>query len=233
MQFEQYQKLALKTESVPASLHINQYALLSVLDIAIAATKIADLAKRKLYYGKDFPQEQLVGELKGLFASVRSFKDLAAADSNGAINNPEGPHGELLADEFRGISLDKLNIRLLHGALGLFTESGEQLEALRVQFLGKGLDKVNFAEEVGDTNWYDAVLKDELAKLAAADGKSINDATIRLSNITKLQGNAKLKGRYAEGDFNVIDALNRNLARERALLESSDDSAAVADTKVA
>lgn len=236
MQFDQYQALALKTESKPTSLQIDQVAFLAGLDIFISVTKVADLMKRKLFYGQDIPKADLLSHLTFMNGMVNYLGAAAKNDTTGAINLPT-PQADLaldqLPEDMRGVNLNNLNIRLLHAALGIFTESGEQLEALREQYLGRGLDMTNFAEEVGDVNWYDAVVKDELSKLTSGSSAQINDHTIRLSNINKLQGNSKLKGRYSTGDFDVMDALNRNLAAERTLLESSDDSAAVVDTKVA
>lgn len=46
---------------------------------------------------------------------------------------------------------EESNIRLLHGAIGLATESGEFLDALKKHiYYGKELDRVNLAEELGD-----------------------------------------------------------------------------------
>lgn len=52
--------------------------------------------------------------------------------------------------------------RLLHGAIGLVTETAELLDSLKKTiFYGKPLDKVNIIEELGDILWYlSLVLKD-------------------------------------------------------------------------
>ncbi|MEM7646918.1 MAG: nucleoside triphosphate pyrophosphohydrolase family protein, partial [Pseudomonadota bacterium] len=55
------------------------------------------------------------------------------------------------------------NQRLLHGGIGLATEAGEFLDALKKHvFYGKELDRVNLREEMGDIFWYCAVIADEL-----------------------------------------------------------------------
>lgn len=94
--------------------------------------------------------------------------------------------------------------RILHGAVGLATESGELLDGLKKSlFYGKQIDFVNMAEEVGDSLWY-------LAIICSALGITMEDAMSR--NI------AKLKARYPD-KFTQEKALNRNLEAERAILE--------------
>jgi NTP pyrophosphatase (non-canonical NTP hydrolase) len=93
--------------------------------------------------------------------------------------------------------------RLLHAGIGLSTESGEFLDALKKHiFYGKELDKVNLAEEVGDLFWYIAIVADEL-------GFKIEDVMER--NITKL------KARYGE-KFSEERAEKRDLDTEREIL---------------
>lgn len=94
--------------------------------------------------------------------------------------------------------------RLLHAGIGLSTEAGEVLDALKKHiFYGKELDKVNLAEELGDLFWYMAILADELG----IEFESVMDR-----NITKL------KARYGE-KFSEEKAENRDLDKEREILE--------------
>lgn len=94
--------------------------------------------------------------------------------------------------------------RLLHAGIGLSTESGEFLDALKKHiFYGKELDKVNLAEEMGDLFWYMAIVADEL-------GFEFEDVMTR--NITKL------KARYGE-KFSEEKAENRDLQTERKILD--------------
>lgn len=97
------------------------------------------------------------------------------------------------------------NIRLLHAAMGLSTEAGELLDALKKHiFYGKALDQTNLFEEVGDLLWYMAIMADEL-------GFSFEKAMEK--NIEKL------KARYGD-KFSESAALHRNLAKETQILES-------------
>lgn len=97
-------------------------------------------------------------------------------------------------------------IRLLHGGIGLATESGEFLDALKKHiFYGKPIDVANLGEEMGDLFWYIAVICDELG----ADFKSIMQ-----TNIDKLQA------RYGD-KFSEHRATERNLDAEREILENA------------
>lgn len=93
---------------------------------------------------------------------------------------------------------------LLHGAIGLATESGELLDALkRALYYGGTLDRTNLIEELGDLEWYMAVIRDALG---------VDQAEVQRINVEKL------KARYPE-KFSSEDALERNLAAEREVLE--------------
>jgi NTP pyrophosphatase (non-canonical NTP hydrolase) len=98
--------------------------------------------------------------------------------------------------------------RLVHGMVGLCTETGEIQDALKRHFFyGKPIDPVNLKEELGDVMWYIAIMCDEL-------GISLGD--VMEANI------AKLEKRYA-GGFTEQKAVNRDLETERAVLESKKE----------
>ena len=98
------------------------------------------------------------------------------------------------------------NQRLLHGGIGLATEAGEFLDALKKHlFYGKELDRVNLSEELGDLFWYCAIIADEL---------NVPIAEIMDTNIKKL------KARYGE-KFTEKAADQRDLKSERAILEGT------------
>ena len=98
----------------------------------------------------------------------------------------------------------KVTVDVLHGALGISTEAGEILDAVKKSiFYGKPFDLVNLQEEIGDCFWY-------LAILAKEAGMSFED--IMAQNI------AKLKARYPD-KFTEEKALNRDLEGERSVLE--------------
>lgn len=94
--------------------------------------------------------------------------------------------------------------RLLHAGIGMATEAGEFLDALKKHiFYGKELDRVNLKEEMGDLFWYLAIACDEL---------DVEFEPLMERNI------AKLKARYGE-KFSETKAEKRDLATEREILE--------------
>jgi NTP pyrophosphatase (non-canonical NTP hydrolase) len=96
---------------------------------------------------------------------------------------------------------------IIHGIEGCGTEAGELLDALkRAQFYGTPLDKTNIKEELGDLQWYIALLCDHY-------GWTQED--IISTNV------AKLRARYPEG-FSQIAAEVRNLDKEREVLERQE-----------
>lgn len=94
--------------------------------------------------------------------------------------------------------------QLIHAFLGLASEVGELADMLKKHIIyGKTLDEVNVLEEVGDLAWYQALA-------LTAVKRTLEDC---------LQTNInKLKARYGD-KFSQHAALNRDLAKERAVLE--------------
>jgi len=98
---------------------------------------------------------------------------------------------------------DKM-VDLLHAGIGLATESGEFLDALKKTiYYGKVLDEVNLAEELGDLLWYIALA------LRASDTDFDEQMQINID---------KLKARFPD-KFTEYHAENRNLEAERKILE--------------
>jgi NTP pyrophosphatase (non-canonical NTP hydrolase) len=97
-------------------------------------------------------------------------------------------------------------VRLLHAGIGLYTEAGEFFEAL-INYLANGeLDKYNLAEELGDTCWYVAI---------GSDATNVPLDNIFQTNIDKLR--ARFPNKFTE-----YDSLNRDLDKEREILEDTD-----------
>jgi len=93
---------------------------------------------------------------------------------------------------------------LLHAALGLATEVGEFVDALKKHiFYGAPFDRINAIEELGDILWYVA----EGAEALNCDLSVVMEANI-----------AKLRTRYPE-QFTSDKAVNRDLKAEAAVLK--------------
>jgi len=99
-------------------------------------------------------------------------------------------------------------IRLLHGILGKIDEAGELAIAFR-DFLmdGDTIDPVNIIEEVGDSQWYDAII----CKWLGFDSFD----PIQIANYKKLVA------RYPDLTWTQGHALNRDLGKEYEALEDA------------
>ena len=96
-----------------------------------------------------------------------------------------------------------LKLRLLHVGMGLATEAGEFMDALkRYVFYGKELDTVNLIEELGDVTWYLRI---------ACDVLGVSLAEVIQKNVDKL------RKRFPD-KFTEDKAVNRDLEEERAAL---------------
>lgn len=98
----------------------------------------------------------------------------------------------------------KINDRLAHGIIGISTEGGEMLGALKKSmFYGNQLDIANLKEEMGDVLWYIALLCDEL-------GVSIE--------LLMKQNIGKLRARYPD-KFSKEDSDHRDYDKEAKAME--------------
>lgn len=95
------------------------------------------------------------------------------------------------------------SVDIIHGIIGKITEAGELAEALLKCFDGQKLDIANLLEEVGDGQWYDAII-------CQAIGTTFDQ--VQRTNIDKLR--ARFPNKFTEYDAN-----NRNLGIERQILE--------------
>lgn len=96
---------------------------------------------------------------------------------------------------------------ILHGAIGISTEAGELLDAIKKHiYYGKKLDLINVKEEIGDIFWYTALICSRL---------NVSFEEIMRTNIEKL------KARYPN-KFTEDKAINRDIERERSILENEE-----------
>jgi hypothetical protein len=203
---------ALRTESVPTQLDINEVALHAILELAIAAGILVDQAKRRLYYNSAaktvlLDKDKMLGALATLHG-LSGF--LGHALQNDEMDFDTRLEPQALTAMTEGMKeggnfqLANLDVRLTHAALGCFTESGELLEAIKAQYETGIIDRVNFGEEIGgDISWYQAIGID-------AAGLDLDDQ--RAKNIEKL------RIRFPD-KFSSENAITRDLTAERAALE--------------
>jgi NTP pyrophosphatase (non-canonical NTP hydrolase) len=95
-------------------------------------------------------------------------------------------------------------VRMLHASMGLATEAGEFVDAMKKWlFYGKDPGRANLEEELGDILWYVALAADELG--------------VTFEDLMK-KNDAKLEARYGPA-FSEEKAINRDLKKELKVLE--------------
>lgn len=210
MDFKDFTKQALATESVPASLNVNPTFLALVYTLGIEVTNLADMVKKQLAYGKTLDEDKArhhLGNIAGIAALIESEVIQYANETDPSLtfsikkHNANGESmGPYVAADFP--------VRQNHAFLGSFTEAGELLKAQMDAIMrNEPVDKVNIAEEYGDADWYKAVAFDEFG----IDEQDSRNAILR-----------KLALRYQGGKFDQKAALNRDLTAERSALEGKD-----------
>ena len=150
----------------------------------ISAANALDRYKKLLFYGEDTNKQR--------FKDIASIKD-----------------GYTITDAMSTDNESEIKARyILHAILGIMTEAGELAEAVHAALVGNNsLDLVNLSEEIGDLQWYEAMM-------ARALGTTFDD--IQRQNI------AKLRARFPD-KFSTEKANDRDLEKERGILETALD----------
>lgn len=194
-----YLEGVLETESKPESISFSHDGTMHVLGLIGAVAEVSNQTKRAMFYKK--PVDKLVLE-EALGIVINSAHKLLSALADGSLADHRG---------VPPLQFAHLNKRVLHGVLGLSSETGEIAEALVEAWDDEApLDRVNVSEECGDHTWYLGIIMDEIG---------VDFPVVFQQNNTKLLD--KKAGRYQRGAFDVDGAIKRNLAAERDLLESS------------
>ena len=192
MDLYEFQKLAIRTESVIDDVIIKKDEFLYLIEAFAVLGDMLDCYKKKIFYKKDTKYDET------FLLSLRKLQNLTFNISYAHDQEPE------LVEH-----ISNKQSRVLHGMLGVCTESAELAQILHKFVEDGSLDIVNLMEEMADgaggtNSWYTAVLCDALG----IDPYEPMDKVIR-----------KLKARFPN---NYCDdrAENRNIEAERAELES-------------
>lgn len=172
-----YQAEALQTKSDKFHGELVPLSYLQTLVVGIV-TRIEELdrIKKALFYGKPFHE----------FAEMQTCAQLPFIVGGADHDNQQ-------------------IIDVIHGVIGKITEAGELAEALLKSIeSGQPVDLINLLEEVGDGQWYDAII-------CSALGTTFDH--VQQVNISKLR--ARFPNKFTEYDAN-----NRNLDVERQILET-------------
>lgn len=176
---------AIRTESKLERLLVDPEKLATVLNLCVLSSNLLDGMKKNIFYGKEINEDSVDEDLDQIIKMAINMKMLQRLYSN--------------VEEF-----ERIDPRVFHGIVGMHTESAELIQALGdAMFDDKTIDTVNVGEELGDSDWYKAIVLDSLG---------LDEDAIRAKVI------AKLKKRYP-GKFSAEAAINRDVAAERKLLE--------------
>ena len=185
MKLNEYVKGAVSTESKIDVAQVNKTELMTVLDMFVATGNIMDMLKKNIFYGREIDY----GKYEDYLDDISKLSTML---------------NQILESPVPKDNIDEVDPRILHGIVGMATESTELVEALVKNIKTGELDSVNVAEEMGDTSWYYAILVDALG---------LDWENILITNNKKLTAI-----RYKNG-FNAEDAINRDIDKEREILE--------------
>ncbi|TSP14016.1 hypothetical protein [Cupriavidus campinensis] len=209
MDHKQYIERALATESRPARINLGPITLHMALNYMVAAGDAMDQIKRGLFYG---PEKMDKDKLMQALAGTSTLSELLAGMVHNGVHFDDDDvkvfQPESVDPKAKNLDRSRVNLRLLHAAIGHFTESSEKIRALLAQYETGELDVVNYAEEMGDSNeWYSAIEYDELG---------LDQTTVRQANLDKLAKRNKGAAFNAEAT-----TTGRDVATEREVLEAS------------
>ncbi|MFP3609258.1 hypothetical protein SB778_03975 [Paraburkholderia sp. SIMBA_050] len=209
-----YHAAVLQTESKPGELNFGPATLLMALNLAVSAANALDQVKRAIYYGRDIDQEKAMEAIQAVQGTASALAFPVATKRYRDPRDVDFFAQNLSPEAAKSLSPANVDLRLLHAALGKFTEAGEFIEAILPTLMGAAVDKVNVLEELGDGSWYDEI---------ALDALGYSREQCNFVNIKKLQD--KKAGRYQKGAFDPNAAVERDVDAERALLDAGAQKA--------
>lgn len=165
--------------------------LIDLLSCLVGVGELADQYKKHIAYSRTFDMEV-----------SQDSAEQKALDIIGMLQESGG----------KNLHVSQETMRLFHGALGIYTEAAELLEATAKAMATGEADRTNILEEMGDVSFYMAVIYDAM-------GFSPKDSCE--ANLDKLIRGPK--ARYRAG-FSSDAAVNRDTDAEREGLEKSTRS---------
>lgn len=204
-QFKAYLMLSERTEKkFPVGMSFTEEKInliMNLLNFFIKVSEVADHLKKNIIYGKKYSIVDLGNSLEEL-KILLSKMDKVPPPIDLIKGSPV-------------FYLDSEKMELFHGILGIYTESGELLQVFRStspkDYKNNPIDYVNLLEELGDLRWYEALC----IRILNRHHKKDVEKNILKTNIKKLIS------RYPE-KYDDEKALNRDLNKERSILEKHD-----------
>lgn len=190
MNLNQYTLDAIRTESIIPTITLNKSNLVAILNVYIAAGNLLDDIKKLVFYNKPINNEKWNINKNNISTFANNILD--ETNENSPFNIEQ-------------TNIPDLDPRLFHAIVGIATESTELIEAMLTSInTNSNIDITNIREELGDLNWYQAILINS----TNSDWEDILNKNIE-----------KLRFRYPN-KFNNTNAINRDLISERSILEN-------------
>lgn len=139
--FQNFTRLALRTESKINNANIDLHKFKLLLEMYITIGNFLDYMKKGIYYNNYSKYETNEVELSNKLNDLLS--DFLVVE-----NNRE--------------NVNNFNFRVMHGLLGALTESSEIAEHLLKYLETEQIDKIGVSEEFSDFDWYKAITFDEM-----------------------------------------------------------------------
>lgn len=193
MNQQEFTKSVKRTESVLDTITTNPIMLNVLLELLIASGNKLDQVKKNVFYKKAY-NLQLFDKQDDI---ISQSYDFFRPSHNFLTHVTEEKFNKEI----------NINPRIFHGLVGIITESTEMVQALKNALETNKIDMVNLKEEIGDLAYYLFLLMDA----TNLDWNEILERNI-----------AKLKARFPN-KFSSEDAINRDLERERSILEGKVD----------
>lgn len=185
MDLQKYVQDAIRTESKIPNVKLNLYEFDQLVLLFVCAAELLDQVKKNVFYNKGINEKKWDDSVKTIDLTIQALKSIQRNE------------------DYYETSVTKFDPRIFHGIVGVATEAGELVEALKAS--QNSIDTTNVLEEIGDISWYTAILLDQLG----GDWEKLLNANI-----------AKLKARYPE-KFTSQDAIERDVDNERKVLEQN------------
>lgn len=171
-------------------------ALLSVMNSLKELEPMVDGLKRACFYGNDLTDDLMLG-----VASLADYYEQVEQKGTDEEKKILEQMDEQLA------RMKRVDADTIHGILGLFSEACELVQAvMKYVEEGEQVDVVNVREELGDLQWYMAIL---------ANATETSFSNMCIKNITKLRSRFPDKFTKEKSD-------NRDLDKERKILDNAE-----------
>lgn len=140
MNYNEFVPAAIRTESQVDTVNVDKKSFNGLIASSLRIADNLDLIKKNVFYGKDIDMDRYYANID------KALDEIKNAIPTVKLKSTAEPV--------------KINPRVFHGVLGVVTEALELAELLDLD--QDYPERVKIADELGDLNWYSAILCDEM-----------------------------------------------------------------------